>query len=180
METDSIEDSRENISNSRSHRQTYFFHRDMLAGGTLEFVMTDMPVKDWFTDFSSSEVGGKFTAAPLIEGPRVFKDKTEITIRSLSPEAKITYTVDDHGEEFARKTREYTGPFVIEESARVEAYATDPRTRLRSKTTEADFGKRSNDFSVKLLASYSSQYTGGGNEAIIDGLRATANFASGE
>jgi hypothetical protein len=166
--------------NGMAHRKTHFFHRELLAGGTLLFEMGAEPVKDWFTDFSSSEVGGKFAAAPLIEGARVFKEKTAITIRSLSPEAKITYTVDNHGEEFARKTLEYTGPFVIDETSRVEAYATDPRTRFQSKVTEADFLKRSNDWSVRLLSSYSSQYTGGGNDAIVDELRGTANFASGE
>ena len=33
---------------------------------------------------------------------------------------------------------------------------------------------------MKSIGAYSSQYTGGGDEAIIDGLRGTSNFASGE
>src|SRR4030095_14861018 len=59
-------------------------------------------------------------------------------------------------------------------------YVTDPRTGVESKRAEGQFYKRANEWTVKLLSSYSSQYTGGGDDAIIDGLRGTANFASGE
>jgi predicted alpha-1,2-mannosidase len=165
--------------NAKPHRATFFQHRDLMAGGNLEFQMAAQPVQDWYTEFSSTEVGGKFVAAPLIEGPRVFKDKAEITLRSLTPGTKISYFVDSK-ELFPKTMREYTGPFTIDATSHVEAYATDPRTGLQSKKVEASFHERANDWSVTLLSSYSPQYTGGGDDAIIDGLRGTPNFASGE
>ncbi|MGQ0541100.1 MAG: discoidin domain-containing protein, partial [Blastocatellia bacterium] len=49
-----------------------------------------------------------------------------------------------------------------------------------SLTAEATFAKRPNDWTVKVISGYSTQYTGGGENAIVDGIRGTANFASGE
>lgn len=40
--------------------------------------------------------------------------------------------------------------------------------------------KKPNDWTVKLLSKYNRQYTGGGDEGLIDSIRGTVNFASGE
>jgi putative alpha-1,2-mannosidase len=166
--------------NGKPHRQTYFQHRDLMNGGTLEFEMTDQPVKDWFDEFSFAEVGGKFVSVPVIEGDRVFRDRTTVTLRSPTPHTRITYTLDNHGEEFARTTKEYTGPFIVDETSTIEAYATDIGNGTESLRSEARFAKRRNDWTVKLVSSFNTQYTGGGDDAIIDGLRGNENFASGE
>jgi hypothetical protein len=50
----------------------------------------------------------------------------------------------------------------------------------RSLIEEATFRKRANDWKVIQISPYSPQYTGGGDNAIIDGIRGTTNFASGE
>ena len=49
-----------------------------------------------------------------------------------------------------------------------------------SLVSEATFRKRPNDWTVRVISPYSTQYTGGGDQAIIDGIRGTVNFASGE
>ncbi len=36
------------------------------------------------------------------------------------------------------------------------------------------------DWTVKILSKYNRQYTGGGDFGLIDGIRGTLNFASGE
>ena len=36
------------------------------------------------------------------------------------------------------------------------------------------------DWTVKIFSKYNRQYTGGGDEGLIDGIRGTTNFASGE
>jgi putative alpha-1,2-mannosidase len=164
----------------RPHASSYITHDQITAGGVLDLDMSDKPNDKAFDSYTSSSVFRDSPAVPVIEGSRVFKDKTTVTIGALNRNARITYTIDNHGEEFARKTSAYTGPFTIENTAKVEAHATDPRTGKESLRVEAEFQKRANDWSVKLLSAYSSQYTGGGNDAIIDGLRGTSNFASGE
>src|SRR6185503_14868752 len=37
-----------------------------------------------------------------------------------------------------------------------------------------------NNWTVKIASKYSNQYTGGGDEGLIDGIRGTTSFASGE
>ena len=103
-----------------------------------------------------------------------------VVVRARRWTYRITYTIDNYGEEFARRSQPYTGPFTIGETSKVEAYATNSRTGVESKRVESHFSKRANDWTVKILSPYSTQYTGGGDDAIVDGLRGTPNFASGE
>src|SRR5688572_3476901 len=49
-----------------------------------------------------------------------------------------------------------------------------------SRPVEAVFTRSPNDWTAKVISGYSRQYTGGGDNAIIDGIRGTVNFASGE
>ena len=164
----------------KPHKAAYFRHEDITGGSTLEFEMTDTAVTDWFDDFSLSEVGGKFVPVPIIEGPRVFRDKATISIRPAREGDKVTYTIETYGEEGGRKTFEYTNPFKIKDTVHVEAFSTYPAWGTESKRATALFKRRTNDWSVKLLAEYNSQYPGNGEETIIDGLRGNSNFAAGE
>ncbi|HEY2846389.1 MAG TPA: discoidin domain-containing protein [Pyrinomonadaceae bacterium] len=51
---------------------------------------------------------------------------------------------------------------------------------MTSPIAEASFLKRPNDWTVKIDSKYNRQYTGGGDEGLIDGIRGTTSFASGE
>lgn len=156
-------------------------HDVLMDGGVLEFNLTDAPVRNAYAPKGAKvSKNNAYVAVPLISGERVFKDKTAITIKATSPNTRITYTTDNFGEEFARKTQTYTGPFTINETTKVEAYATDLKTGVESMKVEAVFSKRPNDWAVKLISAYNLQYPGGGDDAIIDGLRGNANFAAGE
>lgn len=162
--------------NGQPLREPFFRHSSITGGGTLEFEMTDAPVKDWFTSPSSSEVGGEFTAVPVIEGERVFKDKTRINIKAplggmLFWKQKGALNSRDWGTEYH--------PFDINETTTITAYAVNENGK-KSNEVSATFYRRPNDWTVKLASTYSVQYPAGGDEAIIDGLRGNANFASGE
>ena len=61
----------------------------------------------------------------------------------------------------------------------VKAVAVDSKGN-RSKVAESKIHRRPNDWRVKVISGYSTQYTGGGENAIVDGIRGTVNFASGE
>ena len=50
----------------------------------------------------------------------------------------------------------------------------------RSEIAKAEFIKKPNNWTVKIDSKYSHQYTGGGDEGLIDGIRGSTNFASGE
>ncbi|PYS99313.1 MAG: hypothetical protein DMF63_11870 [Acidobacteria bacterium] len=166
--------------NGRPQTTSYIVQEQIMSGGVLEFDMSDKPNDKVFEHVSTSSIYSNRVAIPVIEGSRIFRDKTTVTIKALGRNDRIMYSIDNYGEEYARKSQPYTGPFTISETSRIEAFAVNPHMRSESMRVEANFSKRANDWTVKLLSQYSSQYPGGGDDAIVDGLRGTPNFASGE
>jgi hypothetical protein len=140
--------------------------------------MSDVPVKDAFTTFPSSGDGGNTVAVPLIDGGgRVFRDKTIVTLTNTTPMSKIYFMAD--GSDPTDRSKRYTSPFTIDATSTVKAIAVNDKGE-RSLTAEAKFYKKPNNWTVKINSRYSSQYDGGGDEGLIDGIRGTVNFASGE
>jgi putative alpha-1,2-mannosidase len=160
--------------NGAPYRDTQFQHRELMNGGTLEFVMTDQPTKNWFTDFSHSAVGGGFVQVPVIDGERTFRESTKVTIRPVAEGMEIFYSLDG-----SEPNTPYTAPFTLNATTEVKAVAVDERGR-RSFVVEARMAKRPNDWTVKLITEFNSQYPGSSYDAIIDGLRGNHNFAAGE
>lgn len=175
--------------NGVPHEKAFITHEEMMKGGVLEFTMTDAPAMAAFTDFPQSGISVETTAVPIIEATEpVFFDRTVVTIRNVDPKAEIIYSTGD-------KWKTYGGPFAIDKTTTVRAIAgvqlpspidsfrplsPDDPSYVGSKIVEARFLKKLNDWTARVVSSYSRQYTGGGDNAIIDGIRGTVNFASGE
>lgn len=163
--------------NGKPYRKTFITHADIAAGGTLEFEMSPTPVKDWFTEFSSSKVDVAFEAVPYFDGPRTFEKAAEIKLHSIDPKAEIYYTMQGDTGSVSAEMR-YTKPISIDTTSTITATAR--KGGVSSKTVTARFIKKPNDWTVKIASKYSRQYNGGGDEGLIDGIRGTVNFASGE
>ncbi|MBX7061810.1 MAG: GH92 family glycosyl hydrolase [Pyrinomonadaceae bacterium] len=163
--------------NGKPYRKTFITHADIAAGGTLEFEMSPTPVKDWFTEFSSSKIDVAFEAVPYFAGPRTFEKTAEITLHSIDPKAEIFYTMQADTGSVSAEMR-YTKPISIDTTSTITATAR--KGGVSSKTVTARFIKKPNDWTVKIASKYSRQYNGGGDEGLIDGIRGTVNFASGE
>ena len=163
--------------NGKPHRKSFFTHSDIQNGGKLEFEMTDKPVKDWFTESPVSKVAIDFPAVPTIEGKRVFEDKTDVVISAPEEGVEIFYTTD--GSEPTEKSAKYTTPFTIDQTKTIKAVAVY-KNRQKSLMAESKLNKMPNNWDVELFSKYSRQYTGGGPKGLIDGLRGSTNFASGE
>jgi predicted alpha-1,2-mannosidase len=162
--------------NGRPHDWSYIVQEQIMAGGVLELDMTDKPNDKAFESYSTSSVYQQQLAIPIIEGDRVFGTTTSITMKALSPKSLIRYTLD--GSEPNENSSAFSSPIKIERTSIVKAAAFGGE--IRSRVTEATFTKRANDWTVKLISQYNSQYPGGGDDAIIDGLRGNENFAAGE
>ena len=163
--------------NGKNLKQTFFAHEDLMKGGTLEFEMTDAPVKNWFTEFSNSKIETNFPSVPTIEAKRSFDKETTVKISMPEEGAKIFYTLDDIVP--TEKSAEYTKSFTITETAVVKAFAVNAKGE-KSLPVEAKLNKMPHDWELKILSKYNRQYTGGGDYGLIDGIRGTTNFASGE
>ena len=167
--------------NGKNVERALVTHKTIMKGGTLNFMMSDMPVKNAFKPaffFTSTKTYPMFTAVPsIVGGAKVFTGHTTISISTITPNAKIYFTTD--GSEPSDRSTEYVGALRIDRSTQIRAIAVNSRGLL-SKTVDAQFLKKPNDWTVKVLSGYSTLYTGGGDNAIIDGIRGTTNFASGE
>jgi hypothetical protein len=163
--------------NGKPHRKSFFTHQDLQNGGTLEFEMSPIPIKDWFTESPVSKVEIDFPPVPTIEGKRVFEGKTEVKISTPEKGVKIFYTLD--GSVPDEKSKVYEKPLTISETEIVKAIAVNSRGET-SLVAESKLNKMPNDWDVKLVSTYNRQYTGGGAKGLVDGLRGSLNFASGE
>jgi len=163
--------------NGAPYKKAFITHQDVMRGGVLEFAMTDQPVETAFNEFPISSVGIDSVAVPVIAGDRTFADNTTVAISTLTPNAKVYFTTD--GSIPTKNSKVYTAPFDIGRTTTVKAVAIGANGTM-SFPVEAVLTRRPHDWTVKVLSSYSTQYTGGGDNAIIDGIRGTTNFASGE
>ncbi|MEO7659775.1 MAG: GH92 family glycosyl hydrolase, partial [Pyrinomonadaceae bacterium] len=176
--------------NGRDFPRSSISHQQIMDGGMLEFEMSDTPITQGFPILPKAMGGtSKTVAVPIIEGDgRVFQHRMTVTLRAADPKAEMIYTTGD-------KWKVYTGPFAIDKTTNVKAIAgvglpisSDFGNDLYRKyphyqtgrMAEATFYKKPNNWTVKIDSKYNRQYTGGGDEGLIDGLRGTLNFASGE
>ncbi len=161
--------------NGKPHKASFFTHEDLMNGGTLEFVMADAPVKDWFTEAPVSKITNNSAIVPTIEAPRIFNDKTAVKISLPDESSIILYTLGENDPNVLL----YEEPLTIEKTTVIKTISINTRGES-SQITEAKFIKMPHDWTVKILSKYNRQYTGGGDFGLIDGIRGSLNFASGE
>ncbi len=163
--------------NGKDHRKAFFTHEDLTNGGTLEFEMTNAPVKDWFTEFPVSKIESDFVSVPTIDAARIFKNETTVKLSTPENSARIFYTTDGSAPD--EKSKLYAKPFTSKDSATIKAVAMN-ENGAKSFAVESLSNKMPHDWTVKILSKYNRQYTGGGDIGLIDGIRGNLNFASGE
>jgi predicted alpha-1,2-mannosidase len=161
--------------NGKAHPYTYLNHSDIIAGGSLVFEMSDTPTR-WgkhpvhspMTEIKDELI----TAVPFIaEGDIAFKKETTITLGSGDPKTTIYFALSE------TSFQKYTGPITITEPTVLQTYA--DKKGVKSATTETQFYKINENRSIVLGAKYANAYNAGGNDALIDGIRGTADFRTG-
>ena len=161
--------------NGSKLKQSYISSKDILSGGTLEFFMTDSP-SDWGTDDdyvpTTSIDNFKIVPAPFIaKGEIVFKDETEVTLQNAQKETDIFYTLNDSA------YIKYEKPFSISEALTLRVYS--EKEDEKSATIATEFYKINPNRSLVLKTKYASQYSAGGPNALIDGIKGSKDFRSG-
>jgi hypothetical protein len=118
-----------------------------------------------------------FVTNPVIEGgTAVFKEKKLITIKNRQPKSNIFYTIN--GMEPNEKSILYNAPFEIDSTVNIKAIAID-RGNKKSAVVEAHYFKNSKNWKVTLSTPFLSQYTAGGGEGLVDGIRGGINWRTG-
>ncbi len=168
--------------NGRNYKKSFLLHDDLMAGGELVFQMGPRPNLRWGTGAGNEPVsritGPEIVPVPVIKAAgQTFRNRLEISlVPTGASSASLYYTTD--GSEPNPNSHRFTKPFVIEADTTVKALAIAADGR-RSLVATAKYRRIPHDWTITLHSSYSSQYTGGGDFALIDGLRGTINWSGG-
>ena len=137
--------------------------------------MSETPVQEAFSKLPETK---RIFPNWMVAVPRIERNSSgTVFMDTVTPGATIYFTVD--GTEPTQQSRRYIAPFKPSEKIkRIRALAVT--TDWQSFETEARFFEKPNDWKVVSNSGYSYQYTGGGDDAIIDGMRGTTNFTAGE
>jgi hypothetical protein len=118
---------------------------------------------------------------PLISGPQLpFRDSAQITLRAMSGVGNYKIHVEPpRGTRRPIKVHTLNGgetkTITIYDEAHIVAYGAESDVKLCT----TDFFERQSDRKILSLTPYNNQYTGGGNEALVDGMRGGADFRTG-
>ncbi|WP_047548246.1 GH92 family glycosyl hydrolase [Psychroserpens sp. Hel_I_66] len=161
--------------NGKELSQTFISHEDIMAGGTLEFKMTDNPAV-WGSregQEPKTEINQHLIVpTPFIaKGDVAFKGETEIVLQSIDKESTIKYSLDNGD------FKSYSEPFKISEETRLRLFA--EKNGIKSPFIETNFYKIDPNLSISLETEFANQYNAGGNEALIDGVIGTQDFRTG-
>jgi len=166
--------------NGIAFNRSYIYHSEIMDGGTLEFVMGSRPNKSWASLDTEIPVSliedAVIVAVPYIDkGVRTFTDSNAIALKAWDAEAKIYYTLD--GSEANENSTLYRDAFTISESMTLRAIAV--KEAVLSKEIKAEFTKTPKGRSIQLFTEYGSQYSAGGDKALIDHLKGAKNYMTG-
>ena len=168
--------------NGKQHNKSYFQHGDLMAGGKLVFRMGPRPNPLWGSGPRSepnSRIDGPgIVPTPVIKAAgQTFRGRLEISLAGIESEpVNLRYTID--GTEPGINSTKFTRPFFIDADTTVKAVAITPNLQ-RSLVVTAKYHRIPHDWKISLHSNYSSQYTGGGDFALIDGIRGTPNWSGG-
>ncbi|MDP5082562.1 MAG: GH92 family glycosyl hydrolase [Winogradskyella sp.] len=154
---------------------SYLTHKDIVSGGTLEFSMANAPtpwaMRDGYEP-KTEITDHLILPSPFIaEGDITFRDSTKVVLATSELDAKIYYAIDDDNFKL------YNSPFTITKDAKVKLYS--EKGNLKSPELMTPFFKIDPNLSITLESEFANQYSAGGNDALIDGIRSTKNYRTG-
>jgi predicted alpha-1,2-mannosidase len=162
--------------NGKVYRKSFLRHQDLMASGELVFEMGNQPNTAWAIEAPVSRINSeRIVPVPVIRAAgKTFKDRQELSFQTGSEPVNVYYTLD--GSEPDHKATLFTRPFFINNTTTIKARAINSKGEA-SQVATARFLKMPHSWSFTLNAKYSPQYSGGGDQALIDGIRGTTNFS---
>lgn len=166
--------------NGKPYSKSWLTHEMLTAGGTLEFDLDHQP-SDWGTGAQNIPVSAiterLIVPVPFVaSGQTIFKNRTEIALGCADSEAKIRYMFADITGKV--QWRDYSGPIAVDRSQRM--FLSAERGNEKSQTVMAEFHRIRSDMKVlRYQTRFSPQYTGGGEDALVDGIQGGADYRTG-
>lgn len=151
-------------------------HADIMRGSTLAFDMSAVPNKN-FGKFQDVFIRRDFVPAPVFNPSATSFTGTQIvSIESLTPGTSVFFS--DTRNNPTGGNQPYTGPFRIDNSAEFKAVAQNANGTFSSVST-VKYKSLDQHRTVTYITQYDPQYTAGGPNALIDGLRGSTEFRTG-
>jgi len=167
--------------NGENYEKSFIGHQDIVAGGTLVFEMGPLPDSGWATENENLPVSAisehNITPVPFFEAPSSsFRENISVKLQHIFPDARIYFSYDSKlpVSEFAI----YQDSIFTDRAISLNAYAVMD-SLIPGKVSRASFFKIHHDWNVTIKNPYSSQYTAGGDIALVDGQHGGPNFRTG-
>lgn len=166
--------------NGTDYSKAYFSHFDLMNGGELRFKMGSTPNKNWGVGegnrAQSAVEGAALVPVPVFTSrEKRIRDSVMVEISTVTPGYEVYFTLD--GSEPRNTSTRYEAPFALDQTATVRAVSY--RDGAYSFVSEAEFYKIDLSRSVQIINSYNRNYHGGGDDALIDGIRGATNWRLG-
>lgn len=168
--------------NGTQYSKSYISYSSIMNGGVMEIVMTDKPVNTFGQDKKDRPVSriydDHFMIVPVVlQDKLTFTDSLEIQLKDYNKDfgkvnSELRYSLDN-----GKNWKVYTNPFYITKSAKILAKSVSGNDE--SHVVSASYLKIISGRSIKINSKYSSQYTAGGDQGIIDFLRGGTDFRTG-
>lgn len=181
IEASNVSDSNIHIKNAsingKAHPYSYINHKDIMAGGLLQFDMSSTPGR-WGKHPAHSPKTAitehLIVAAPFIaSGDITFTENTTVALQSTDKDAEIYFALKEDGETFKR----YRKPITITSDTELRTYAISRHGK--SATIATPFHKINDAYKMTLETTYANEYSAGGENALIDGIRGSKEYRSG-
>ncbi len=167
--------------NGKAYNKSFITENMIMNGGKLVFDMGNKPNKHWGASPEDRPyrkiVEDLITPTPYFKtDSQTFTTKQTVDIADLDPNAHLFYkfTNSDNKESYSKFIR----PILIDKNTDIKIVA--EKNGQKSFVEEARFYKLQAGRKVSYKLPYNKQYTAGGNNALIDGLRDSENFETGK
>lgn len=159
-------------------------HEALMKGGNWEFKMqATVPDKKLKNGLSPlKELPKQFIPVPYFEQEnRVFESTLNLSLAQplMDRMYEIYYTLDGKDPK-GKKAIKYERKFTINQSTTVKAVVYQPELKLYGEVISNDFILKEKGVSIELLSEYANQYASEGKTALIDGIRGSEEYRTGD
>ncbi|HLG03278.1 MAG TPA: GH92 family glycosyl hydrolase, partial [Bacteroidia bacterium] len=173
--------------NGKNNNKGWFTLADITTGSQIDYIMSAGPVsEDNAYDALDMTTHSPFSGILIPAAPRIqsgqgksFEDELKIELITNVSDPVISYRLNDGS------PQQYSGPFLIRENTKLEAWASNDPDKFEisygmSGISYAEFIKAPGWKVISITHPYAAQYSAGGKNALVDGIRGGLNFRSGE
>ena len=162
----------------KEYKSNSINYEDIMNGCVLVFTMASTPKADEDNHLPMPSGANDLIVVPTIQAAsRVFKDKLQIELKSIYPEATLYYSID--GATPTDKSTKYFTPISIDKTTIIKTIVVNQKGE-QSFVTSGTFYKMPHNWKISITSKCNPQYTAGGDDGIIDGIRGEVDWRKGE